>query len=294
VSKKRVSGVVALLVVGAFACAGVRAGEMTSAPAVVITSPTGFLNWTGIYVGANGGFGWSSPTATYAANDPAAQAGTCGGTGRGQCIPQTDYGIKGPLFGGQAGFNWQFTSIWVAGVEADYQWANFSGQGYSPFHLGNVGSTSALTTMNVDQSIKSFGTARARVGIVPAAPVLAYVTGGLAFGQVNESFNLPSVGSGGLLTSGRYSYACGAAGSSCFAGSSSKSMVGWAVGTGAEYALANNVLLKGEVLFIDLGSSQGTVTAQQTTKTGPTAASFSASLSPASVLLARGGINFKF
>jgi len=293
VSKKRVSSVVALLLVGAFACVGARAGEMTSAPAVVITQPTGYLNWTGIYVGVNGGYGWSSPSVTYTANDPAAQAGTCGGVGRGQCIPQTDFGTNGPLFGGQAGFNWQIMSIWVAGVEADYQWANFSGKGYSLFHLGNVGSTSALTAMNVSQSIKSFGTVRARMGVVPAAPVFVYATGGVAMGQVNESFNLPSIGSGGSLTSGRYSYVCGAAGSNCFAGSSSKSMVGWTVGAGAEYALTNNILLKGEVLFIDLGSPQGTVTAQNV-KAGTTAASFSASVTPAAVLLARGGINFKF
>jgi outer membrane immunogenic protein len=293
VSKKRVSSVVALLFVGAFGCAGARGGEMTSAPAVVISSPTGFLNWTGIYVGANGGYGWSSPSATYTANDPAAQAGTCGGVGRGQCIPQTDFGTKGPLFGGQAGFNWQIMSFWVAGVEADYQWANFNGQGYSQFHLGNVGATSALTAMNVNQSVKSFGTVRARMGVVPATPVFVYGTGGLAFGQVNESFNVPSVGSGGTLTSGGNSYVCGAAGSNCFAGSSSKSMVGWTVGAGAEYALTNNILIKGEVLFIDLGSLPGTVVAQ-TAAAGKTPASFSASVSPASFLLGRGGINFKF
>jgi outer membrane immunogenic protein len=293
VSRKRVSSVIALLVVGAFVCDGARAGEMTAAPAVVMTSPSGFLNWTGVYVGANGGYSWFSPTATYAANDPAAQAGTCGGVGRGQCIPQTDFGVKGPLFGGQAGFNWQIGSFWVAGVEADYQWANISGQGYSMFHLGNVGATSALTSMNINQSIKSFGTARARMGVVPTPPILIYVTGGLAFGQVSDSFNLPSVGSGGTLTSGAYSYACSAGGASCFAGSSSKSMVGFTVGGGTEYALTSNILIKGEVLYIDLGSLSGTVVAQNAAA-GKTPSSFTASLSPASFLLARGGLNFKF
>ena len=56
--------------------------------------PAPISNWTGIYVGANGGYGWRDPPVTYTPNDPAALLGTCGG---GTCIPPASFNIGGAL-----------------------------------------------------------------------------------------------------------------------------------------------------------------------------------------------------
>jgi len=250
VNKNRVCAVIVLLVFGAFGAAVAVADEMTVAPALSITGPTNWRPWSGVYFGLNAGYAWSSSSVSYAANDPAAQAGTCGGVGHSQCIPWADYYTQGALFGGQIGYNYQIDSIWVAGVEADYQWADLTGQGVSRFPLGYTSptTTSVNTSATVDQSVKSFGTVRLRLGVASANPLFVYGTGGLSFGQLNANLDLSSGGAGALSPRSGYSYSCGTAGSTCFSGSTSKSAVGWTLGVGAEYALSNNFTLKGEAL----------------------------------------------
>jgi outer membrane immunogenic protein len=267
------------------------ADEMTVAPAAFITAPSGPFQWTGFYVGANGGYGGLSSSVTYSPNDAASQAGTCGGVGRGKCIPDGGFQTAGPLAGGQVGYNWQFNPLWVTGIEADYQWANLAGQGLSTFHLGNVGAASANSNMIANQTLSSFGTVRARVGWVVVNPLLVYFTAGLAFGQVGETLTLQPAASG-RLSSGGFSYAC-VAGASCFAGSSSQTMVGWTVSGGTDYALTSNLILRAEVLFFDLGIPRATIIAQNTVaRTSPSA--FTATFGPAGFIVARGGLNIRF
>src|ERR1700722_17290449 len=289
VKKNRVCRVIALFVL--FGAAGAAADEMTVAPAAFITAPTGQFQWTGFYVGANGGYGWSSSSVTYSPNDAASQAGTCGGVGRGKCIPDGGFRTFGPLAGGQLGYNWQFNALWVAGVEADYQWASLTGQGISTFHLGNVGAASASINMVANQAIKSLGTVRGRVGAVVVNPLFVYFTAGLAYGQVNENLNTQPAGLG-ALSSGGFSYSC-VAGASCFAGLSSKTMVGWAVGGGREYALTRHLIFRAEVLFFDLGVPRSNFVAQNAVA-GTTPSSSSATFGPAGFIVARGGLNLKF
>jgi outer membrane immunogenic protein len=292
VKKNSVCIAIAFVVFGAFGVAGARADEMTAAPSLFITSPTSWRPWTGAYVGANAGYGWINSSASYNANDPAAQAGTCGGgKGGGKCIPQAIYHFSGGFGGGQLGYNLQINSLWVTGVEADYQGANFSGQGVSAFRLGYSPTTGANTNMTANQSVNSFGTVRLRMGAVPINSLILYGTGGLAFGQVNANFSTLS-GGAGTLSSGGFSYTCAAAGTTCFSGSSSKTLVGWTLGGGGEFALTNNLSLKGEVLYVDLGSYNATVAA--TNAGGGKPASFTASLAPVGFVVGRGGLNYRF
>lgn len=282
---------VCVTVLLALGTADALADELTSAPSYYITAPNSSLPWTGVYVGINGGYGWGNSSVSYQPNDSAAQAGTCGGVGHGQCIPSMPLKIDGALAGGQVGFNWQVNSMWLMGAEADYQWSNFQGSGNSAFHLGNVGNT----TMLVNATVKSFGTVRARMGVIATNPLLLYGTAGLAFGVVSEDFNLPNalaVGSGSV-SAGGFSYLCSGAGSSCFVGSSSKTMLGWTAGAGAEYAITKYLTLKAEVLYVSLGAPDGTVNAQGVVA-GTTPSSFIASFSSLGFVSGRGGLNYKF
>jgi len=77
------------------------------APAPVVVP-----SWTGFYVGLNGGWGWSEQ------NDWAVGSSTEGLAGHGR--------LKGGVFGGQAGYNWQMNSL-VFGVQGDGSWANIHG-----------------------------------------------------------------------------------------------------------------------------------------------------------------------
>ena len=151
--------------------------------------------------------------------------------------------------------------------------------------LGYGPTTGANTNMTADQSVNSFGTFRLRMGALPANPLFLYGTGGLAFGQVNANVNSLS-GGAGSLSSGGFSYVCGAAGTTCFSGSSSKTLVGWTLGGGAEFALTSNLTLKGEVLYVDLGSYSATVAT--TNAGGGKPASFSALLAPVGFVVGRG------
>jgi outer membrane immunogenic protein len=109
------------------------------------------VNWSGLYVGVNGGYGWTANT------DSAA----------GDLNPEGGFG------GGQIGYNWQgvfgLGRSWVVGVEADFQ-----GSGISDNSFGDKA------------SLNWFGTVRGRLGYA-FGPTLLYGTGGFAYGNVKNS-----------------------------------------------------------------------------------------------------------
>jgi outer membrane immunogenic protein len=198
-----------------------------------------------------------------------------------------DFHRDGAVAGGQFGFNWQVNSQWLVGAEADYQWSNLDGSVNSSFRLGNVGATN----MVVSQTVDSFGTARARAGVVLAPPLLLYGTGGFAFGQVHENLSVPAVATKGL-TAGGFSYAC-TIGTACFAGSASQILLGWSAGAGAEYAITTNLLFRTELLYVHLSSP--TVTATATAVAAGTApASIAAGFSAVYFAVMRAGLNYRF
>jgi outer membrane immunogenic protein len=284
--KKSIACIAALL---AFGMTDATAEEMAVPPSQFITARAPYLAWNGFYVGIDGGFAWGNSSVAFAALDPAAQAGTCGGGGapKGQCINSVDFRRDGAVAGGQFGFNWQVNSHWLVGAEADYQWSNLDGQVSSSFRLGNVGAT----TMAVSQTVESFGTVRARAGVVLAPPLLLYGTGGFAFGQVHENLGVAAGATNGL-SAGGFSYAC-TIGTACFAGSATRTLLGWSAGAGAEYAITTNLIFRTELLYVHLSSP--TVTATATAVAAGTApASIAAGFSSIYFAVMRAGLNYKF
>ena len=126
--------------------------------------------------------------------------------------------------------------------------------------------------------------------------MLAYVTGGFAYGRVEHTasyINNSAIPFGNVA--GGSSFTCNAA-ATCFTGSSGAVNAGWTVGTGFEYALLNNLTLKAEYMYVDLGSNSVTETAlvRNGNAPGSTLSSFNANYSRASFNVARVGLNYRF
>jgi len=110
-------------------------------------------NWTGFYLGLNGGGGW----------------------GRSNWDTSNDrISTSGALVGGTAGYNWQFGNA-VLGLEGDVDWTNIQGTDAST--LCPAGCTTSETWLS---------TVRGRAGY-SFGRVLPYVTGGLAVGDIRAT-----------------------------------------------------------------------------------------------------------
>ena len=123
-------------------------------------------NWTGLYVGLNGGGGIASADFF----DP-----DCNGCANTKF--QTGFGT----FGGQLGYNWQWSSV-VLGAESDFNWLNVDA--HRKFALNDFNSA-GTANFKFDE----FGTVRGRAGLAVDRGLI-YVTGGAAFGHFNSSTNL--------------------------------------------------------------------------------------------------------
>ena len=199
-----------------------------------MAAPAAIYNWTGWYVGVNGGYAWDDSTGSLSSFTPDFTAAvTAGGT-------PSFLGAKheGAFGGGQVGYNWQ-TGLWLFGLEADIQGADI-GRTSTVLFPGGGGIVPSVSTGR--DHIDWFGTARGRVGVA-VNNVLFYGTGGLAYGGVRTTIS-------NIFTPGT---------SGTFNGSSSDTRVGWAAGAGLEWGFAPNWSLKGEYLHVDLGSSNTTM-----------------------------------
>jgi len=211
------------LVLGALAsvaliCAGgAHAADMAvKAPPMAPYVPA--PNWTGFYIGVNGGgaqgtttwqyylFPGPTPSPFYANHDAA-----------------------GGMVGGTVGYNWQAGTNWVVGVEGDGDWSQITGSAACPNPV-----------FSCESKIKDIATARGRLGWAEDR-VLFYVTGGAAWGDVN----LRTVNSAGgpVPPSGTP------------INGTTSDRLGWTAGGGVEAMIAQTPLsAKLEVLYYDLGS----------------------------------------
>jgi outer membrane immunogenic protein len=147
----------------------------------------------------------------------------------------------------------------VAGFEADFQGSGLSGNANAsdtttmellPFPDGGPNHWPVQGIANVQQRVNWFGTLRGRLGYLVTPGLLAYGTGGLAYGQVHQSFNY----TGGFLEDD----ALGFLGSHWNGTTSSNSIrVGWTAGAGLEWMLPgwSGWSVKAEYLYTDLGST---------------------------------------
>jgi outer membrane immunogenic protein len=247
-------------------------------------------HWTGFYIGANIGGGWGSRDADYTGNDPLTQnfllPVNLG-------IPPASFKTSGALGGFQLGYNRQLSRKWLVGIETDFDWSGLKGSGSSSAEITSAFGT-GVQTGALDEHIKWFGTIRARLGYLPTNNLLAYVTGGFAYGKVERSGSYTTTFPGTLYstTMGGVSVNCIGPGT-CYSGSSSEIATGWTLGGGFEYALSKNLSLKADYLYVSLDASDLTESATNLAP-GQTPSTFSVNFNRTSFNVARLGLNYRF
>ncbi len=140
----------ALMIAQCAAAADLSLAPLYKAPPA---APPQIYDWTGFYLGANGGGGWGN--STWSAN----------GTG---------INLSGAQAGGTVGYNKQLGKV-VFGIEGDVDWSGFDGNSTS------VGCPGGCST-----SDSWLSTVRGRIGY-SFDRVMPYVTGGLAVGDIRAA-----------------------------------------------------------------------------------------------------------
>jgi outer membrane immunogenic protein len=169
------------------------------------------FSWTGFYVGGDGGYGYAT------------SSGTLADASGSSPVPYS-FNVNGPIAGGFVGGNYQMGQ-YVFGAEADWQWANLTGNSGVVPGLG--GPFTMATT------VKSYGSARGRLGFA-VDHWLFFGTAGWAWGTWSTSYAF--------------------SGLAPFSTDSGTSHKGWTAGAGIEYAFTNNLLGRVEYRYTDLGS----------------------------------------
>ena len=220
-----------------------------------------YSNWNGWYVGINAGGGFQSQEATLSST-----GATVGGLssnflgfmfGPGVSTIGVPMWVTGPMGGFTVGWNWQ-AGWWLAGIEADIDFANITGSGTVTAGGGPL--AGGLPTLRIDNTLDRFGTVRGRLGVLAGASsqFLFYGTGGFAYGR--NRLELSALCPGCFPPANLYNQ-------------DNSTKTGWTAGAGAEWNFYQNWTVKGEYLYTDLGSQTtsvaffipgavGTVTAQ--------------------------------
>jgi outer membrane immunogenic protein len=257
--------------------------------------------WTGFYVGANIGGSWGNSSSSFAVTDAT--------TGVGRNLSASDFDMHGVIGGGQFGYNWQ-SSNWVLGLEADIQASSQKGVGRSicaagslatgagtvfsssclPGHLGDTrdfDTPAGSVTSRLSQSLDWFGTVRGRVGYIAAPGLLAYLTGGLAYGRIESTLAVNGTNiTGGQGTNTLILTPVSAA------LNTSHINTGWTIGAGTEINLSGNWTAKIEYLYVDLGTVSGsTVTPLVSVSGAFLASSFNSHITDH---IARFGLNYRW
>jgi len=205
------------------------AADLYTAPPIVepgVSYAPASFNWTGIYAGLHGGFGGDRFEYPLFVE---------GGLFTDEDInAEADITSSGFFGGGQIGANWQFAPNFVVGVEADAAWSDIKGEleldvdPVDGFPGGDI---------ELGSKVNWFSTIRGRLGFLPTERLMVYGTGGLAVGETESYANLSIGGDGGGISTKETNW-------------------GWSAGAGFEYAVTNNITLKTEYLYVDLGSSE--------------------------------------
>jgi opacity protein-like surface antigen len=236
--KNRFLGSIALFA-AMMAGAGVAGAADLAVKAPVYKAPPVILSdWAGFYLGIHGGYGF-------------------GDTKVDSPFDFANASPKGGVFGGQAGYNWQYGSV-VTGLEVDFSGADIKDS-------GTVLVIPGRRPIDVSREVKfdELASARARLGYVVLPNLLAYGTAGLGWGHSEATVTV----SDGVRSAST---------------SANANSFGWVAGGGLEYKLWGDFIARAEYLHYDFAK---------------TAYSFPVGFSPnaaSTVDVVRGGLSYKF
>jgi outer membrane immunogenic protein len=165
--------------------------------APVYKAPVILSDWAGLYVGLAGGYGFGDMSFDAA--------------------PVLNGKPKGGLFGGYAGYNWQYGS-WVLGVESDFSGADLT----------------ATPVPGVSEKTNELASSRARVGYIVLPSLLAYGTAGAGYGH--SEISVPAGRGGGVAAVDINQF-------------------GWVAGAGLEYKVWGNFIARAEYLHYDFNKT---------------------------------------
>lgn len=219
--------------------------------------------WEGFYAGVNAGYGTNN-IKTYTNEIVVDKAS--GTIEEAVASHDTSY-IGGPVAGGQFGYNHIFANHLMLGAEADINWAdvynNATPTGTASFSIGHaLASPGQIGEVNLNQTSEYrrvgmdwIGTARIRAGY-DLGKFMPYVTVGLAYGALSSNFSTYEYGydlkTVPLTPPMPPIFYMGPVGSSN-TGAATTVNVGWAIGAGAEYMVADGWSVKGEYLYTSIG-----------------------------------------
>lgn len=189
--------------------------------------PAGF-DWSGLYIGGHIGGGWAK-------NDLTDPGSTLSSTAYAN-FQTTD--SSGFLGGVQGGWNYQIGRF-VIGTDADFSWSSIDGS--STFGYDNSTRSSAFRNQTLSADTNWTGTATTRLGVA-ASNWLLYSKIGVAWAHTDYTENNSHIHSSGTVFDE-------------FDGVGGKTLTGWTVGTGVEWAFFTSWTARLEYDFLDFGNN---------------------------------------
>src|SRR5215210_1057132 len=187
-------------------------------PAYSPPPPVSYATWTGCYLGVSGGGAWGRASSISNGTNNGVSNGTVG-------LLKNETDLSGGLVGGTVGCNYQVGGF-VFGIEADDSW------------MRKKGASNLLTPFNTnfreEAEERWLATLRGRLGYA-FGPALLYATGGGAWAgfRIHE-FNP-------LVTTATVT--------------EDRTLSGWVLGGGIEWAFAQSWSAKAEYLHVDFGKN---------------------------------------
>ncbi|TMK00313.1 MAG: TonB-dependent receptor, partial [Alphaproteobacteria bacterium] len=236
-------------------------------------------SWAGPYVGVNAGHSAGKSKTDTMFSD--ASAGTA------LFAAGSSDSLNGVIAGFQGGYNWMASSWLVAGIEADVQ---LSTQNTTPTYIcpGAICSpmigdpAPVAAAFDRWQKLDWFGTVRGRLGATVTPETMAYLTAGLAVGEIKTAGTV--WGFSPVDTNGNPNVTAVAVNFY-----DHRTKAGWAAGAGFEPHLSGNLTGKVEYLYLDFG--RVSTTASNSLNSTPIAVNFDSRVTDHIV---RVGVNYKF